>query len=84
MCKDKLKSIILDMIGDEFINLCIIDLPQVKHIQVFIKTTKDFIWSERFIKNDLLYLYLEELGYTRIDITSAKEIKGGLWYAYEN
>ena len=66
------------MLGDEFITFLAIDLPQIDHILIFVKTTKEFIWGDRFA-DDPAWDYLESLGYMDIRIIAAKEIEGGLW-----
>ena len=81
--KTKLEEIFTNMLGEEFITLFTIDMPQIRHIMVFVKTTIEFIWGDRFT-DDPAWDYLYELGYRQIDLIASKEIKGGLWYEYEN
>jgi hypothetical protein len=81
--KHRLNKILKDMLGSRFITSEVIDLPQIPHIQVFVKTTEELIWGETF-QDDPASAYLEDLGYHHIDIIAAKEFKGGLWYGYED
>ena len=81
--KDKMGTIFKNMLGDEYITFFPIDMTQIKQIQIFVKTTAEFIWGERFI-DDPAWDYLHGLGYTDIALIAAKEVKGGLWYGYEN
>ena len=72
----EMKNVLKQMLGTEFIDLFEVNIPQIKHIQVFVKTTDEFIWGERFGMDDPAYDYLENLGYTKISIIAAKEIEG--------
>ena len=82
--KEKLEMILKQMLEDEFITFLAIDMPQIEQIQIFVKTTNEFIWGERFGNDDPAYNYLESLNYSHIVLIASKEIKGGLWYEYEN
>ena len=44
-------------------------------IVVFVNTTRDFICGERFVEY-CAWLYLENLGYTDINIVAGTKIKG--------
>ena len=80
--ENKLTHILREMLGDTFITHKVIDLPQADHILVFVKTSEEFIWGDKFgqtAADD----YLEHLGYSDIRFIAAKEIEGGLWYGYE-
>ena len=73
--KEKMDDIFRQMLDDEFIASFAVDLPQIKKIQVFVKTTNEFIWGNRF-DDDPAWDYLHELGYTKIHICAACEIQG--------
>lgn len=75
--KTEMEEILRHMLAEEFLSFFEIDLPQIKHIQIFVKTTNEFVWGDRFGVEDAAYDYLEDLGYTKIHITAAKEIHGG-------
>ena len=74
--KEKFEEICKRMLGDEFVTSFAVDFPQIKRIQVFVKTTTEFIWGDRFGSNPA-YDYLDELGYTHMGISAAREIEGG-------
>ena len=73
--KDKMETILKQMLGDEFITAFTADLFQIGKIHVFVKTVNDFIWCERFPEDDPAYDYLTELGYIDILIIAAREIR---------
>ena len=80
--KSMLETILRQMLGNEFITFFIIDLPRAKQVTLFVKTSKEFVWGDKF-DDDPAWDYLEECGYTSISIIATKELKGGEWYGYE-
>ena len=80
--KVKLKSLLKDLLGEEYVTHLLIDLPQIHQVQIFIKTKDEFIWGERFEdEEDVVWNYLESLGYTDIDLVASTAIQGGVWSA---
>ena len=74
--KNKMDMILKQMLGDEFIDSFAVDLPKLAQIQIFIKTTDEFIWCDRFLGRDKASEHLGGLGYTDISVIAAKDIKG--------
>ena len=81
--REKLRKILQEQAKDLFVDMFVIDLPSEGHLKVFVKTTEEFIWEDRYVGNDPAWDYLDSLEYRDINIISAKEMKGGLWYGYE-
>lgn len=76
--KEKLNILLVEMLGEEFIDFFVIDISELQQIEIFVKTTSEFIWGERF-SDDLVYDYLGYLGYTHISVIASTSIKGGVW-----
>ena len=80
--REKLRKILQEQAKDLFVDMFVFDFPEEGHIRVFVKTTEEFIWQDKYIGNDTAWDYLDSLNYKETSIIAAKGMKGGLWYGY--
>ena len=69
--KTRMESILRQMLGNELITYFIIELPRAKQVTLFVKTSEEFVWGDKF-DDDPAWDYLEECGYSSISIIATR------------
>ena len=72
-----IRVLLEDLLGDRFLDVKILELPKLEHINLLVKTTKEVDWGSEFGTEDCpLWEYLNGLEYRRIMITPATSFEG--------
>ena len=72
-----IRKLLAEVLGERYLDVLIIELPRIEHINLLVKTTEPIDWGVEYGTDDCaVWEYLNELKYRFISINPSTSFRG--------